>query len=111
MPAATATPRRTPRPVAQSISGSSTVPISVATINGTVADRAYQMAPPINNTTAVTSSTLALQRAISVPAGARSGTTAAMMALAFDAGRHHPFPRRARDRRYRVNSSLCVRSP
>ena len=76
--AATASPRGTPRLVAQPISGSSCVLTSAATISGTVAARAYQIAPPTSNTPAVISSALALQRAIALPAAARAGTSADM---------------------------------
>ena len=71
-----ASPRGTPRLVAQPMSGSSWVLISAATISGMVALRAYQIAPPTSSQPAVISSALALQRAIALPAEARSGTTA-----------------------------------
>ena len=58
--------------MAQAISGSSCVLTKAATISGTVADRAYQIAPPTRNTPAVISSAFALQLAIWVPAGNRS---------------------------------------
>ena len=65
---ATASPRGTPRLVAQPMSGSSWVLISAATINGTVAARAYQIAPPTRTQPAVISSALALQAAMALPA-------------------------------------------
>ena len=53
-----------PWPSAQVTSGSSWVLIRAATISGTVAARAYQIAPPTRNTPAVIRSAFALQRAI-----------------------------------------------
>jgi hypothetical protein len=74
--AAIASPRGTPRPTAQPISGRSWVLISAATISGTVAERAYQIAPPTRSQPAVIRSALALQRAIALPAAARAGASA-----------------------------------
>ena len=73
---ATASPRGIPRPVAQSTSGSTCVLMSAATISGTVAPRAYQIAPPTRNTPAVISSALALHCAMALPAAARGAPSA-----------------------------------
>ncbi len=58
------------------MSGSSWVLISAATINGMVAPRAYQIAPPTRSQPAVISSALALQRAMALPAETGSDATA-----------------------------------
>ncbi len=87
--AAMASPRETPRLVAQPINGSSWVLTRAATMSGTVAARAYQMAPPTRNTPAVIRMALALQLAIALPAAARAGASADMC-RGFDAPGVHP---------------------
>src|SRR5829696_4874168 len=58
--------------------GSSCVLISAATISGTVAERAYQIAPPTRNAPAVMRSAFALHAAIALPAAARGRASADM---------------------------------
>ena len=73
MHAEMASPRGTPRRTAQPVRGTSCVLMRAATMSGTVAARAYQMAPPTSRTPAVMSRAFALQRAIWVPAAGRPG--------------------------------------